>query len=735
MSSGASFLDNSGDKDSEIFFIDQLAVFAWLRSVWPRLVWSRLRGRPRVLRTYFIDASWLAIAVAKVLGGLIGMGVERLIFRLADVRDDAGTLVQLRIVYEDTVRIQKQIVDSQVFQDLERQGLLKDRMRLFLAKAATSGGWTPGNRDLLCHALFVIRVCEWQAQKERPSGGVPVLFLERIPWLDVVRGYASERGVRLIPVRQTLRVRKSLRRLLSPRLTFFLRSFRYRQLSPGGWRLFRGTTSSNDGRQASSTSDSKIGPLTAVETIGQLNLDKPELHSELFFWQQSPLQGRDVLTTFAIPAGPLNQERAAELSKHGIESVVLHPGATTIPGMPVFKPHRWGDQQPNLNFKVADCAIEKRWVKEQLSEYHRIKTYWEDLFARHNVKAFITQDKYNAVHCAISDALKTCGGISAVYQRSYESHPAVENAIGADIVFGFAPHTAEIERLSGSQVQYHVTTGYPGDHRFPLINEISQSVRKRLKQNGAKHILAFLDENSSDDDRWHTGHRNMQENYLFLLNKVLAEPWLGLVIKPKVTSSIRRRLGPVAEVLRQAEETGRCFVFENAGLRGAYPPTAASLAADITVHSHLYGATAGLESALAGVPTVLFDKDGWSDSPLNQLGIGKVVFNTWDELWDACLQQFSSQPGIPGFGDWSPMLDELDSFRDGRAAKRMGTYIHWLLEGFRNGQDREDIMAEAAQRYCDQWGSDKISAVHWEPRSDSPAKSLSEAAAPYIRGA
>ena len=67
---------------------------------------------------------------------------------------------------------------------------------------------------------------------------------------------------------------------------------------------------------------------------------------------------------------------------------------------------------------------------------------------------------------------------------------------------------------------------------------------------------------------------------------------------------------------------------------------------------------------------------------------------------------------MPGFGDWSPMLEELDPFRDGRAAERMGTYLHWLIEGYKAGLERETVLADAAERYCARWGEDKITAVN-----------------------
>jgi hypothetical protein len=164
----------------------------------------------------------------------------------------------------------------------------------------------------------------------------------------------------------------------------------------------------------------------------------------------------------------------------------------------------------------------------------------------------------------------------------------------------------------------------------------------------------------------------------------------------------------VAEVLRQAQATGRCVVYEGGALHGSVPPAAAALAADVAVHGHLFAATAGVEAALAGVPTLLMDREGWPESTLRRLGAGRVVFHGWDALWGTCLEHWQRPGGAPGFGDWSDMLEELDPFRDGRAAERMGTYLEWLLESFRAGLRRETALADAAERYAARWGGAHI---------------------------
>jgi hypothetical protein len=57
------------------------------------------------------------------------------------------------------------------------------------------------------------------------------------------------------------------------------------------------------------------------------------------------------------------------------------------------------------------------------------------------------------------------------------------------------------------------------------------------------------------------------------------------------------------------------------------------------------------------------------------------------------------------------MINELDPFRDGQAARRMGTYLKWLIDGFDHGLDRETIMADATERYVQEWGADKVIAI------------------------
>ena len=105
------------------------------------------------------------------------------------------------------------------------------------------------------------------------------------------------------------------------------------------------------------------------------------------------------------------------------------------------------------------------------------------------------------------------------------------------------------------------------------------------------------------------------------------------------------------------------------------------------------------------------DREGWAINPFYKLGLGRVVFTDWLDAWEA-LTDFRNNPNLnDGFGDWSSMLDELDPFRDGRGAERMGNYLKWIVDGFDAGLSAEESLADAAERYMKEWGIDKITKV------------------------
>jgi len=706
--------------NSQFIVIERLVVNSWLLHILPHLIHRGLKKRREKYKIYFFDGTRAGIFLAKLSSRIINATVEKLQFRLADVKDNSGNLLSLRIAYFDFATVQRNILENRVFQDILQDATVKNRMPTFLAKQTAS--FVRQSKLTLWRALLLVHIVHWKIKGDTRGDSQPILFMDRRLWMNEIKGYASEYNVSVVSVRNMrINFRSFLLWFLGPRIRilkniyfcFLERDFRlaFSWFTRGKHCL---SSSAPDAKAGTLRLRTDTSPKLGVEYYGHLNLEHPEMHSDLFFWQKSSLARKDILIIFNMPRDPVDERKWAEIKKYGMNIIALSPKAKTISSVPSF--YHWPKrlQVPIPKFKSRDRynIRERKWLLEQVRAYHREYDYWADFFARYNIKVFISWFRHIASHCAIADALQSLEGVTAVYQRSFEEFSSPETTIAVDVVFGFSKKGADLEKNSHSTIPYYVITGYFGDHRFPLLKKQAQEVRYTLQRNGAKRIVAFFDENSGDDSRWHTGHEFMRVNYEFLLKKVLNEPWLGVVLKPKVSSTLRRRLGPIAGLLERAEQTGRCFIFEGGALHSPYPPAIAALASDIAVHGHLFAATAGMESVLAGTPTLLLDREGWSISSLyDKLGKGKGVFTDWQDLWSACKEHWKIPSGISGFGDWSAMIDEIDPFRDGRAAERIGTYLKWLLDGFKAKLPRETILADAAQRYSKMWGRDKIVAV------------------------
>ena len=129
-------------------------------------------------------------------------------------------------------------------------------------------------------------------------------------------------------------------------------------------------------------------------------------------------------------------------------------------------------------------GIETHWLRDRIANYHSLRSDWADLFARKNVKVYTTWYKTGSFHCAIADAIQSLGGVTAIYQRTYEPLTMPINMVSSDIVFAFSPANAAVERSNGSNIRYHVATGYLGDHRFKLLKDHAKAMRESWSATG-----------------------------------------------------------------------------------------------------------------------------------------------------------------------------------------------------------------------------------------------------------
>ncbi|TAK18726.1 MAG: hypothetical protein EPO35_01140 [Acidobacteria bacterium] len=703
----------TSSRAGDVLYCEFLSARVLLLTLLP--AWLRTRGRVR--RCYYVDAGPLAKWLAGVASALSGVSIERLDFRLAEIHDEDGQLIRLRVAYHDMRELRDEVTEQPAFKAFVADARLDEDQQAFLAKSVCSLSLT--DRSTMWRTLLVMHAAAWHVRRAYP-GASAIALIERRAWQPVLDRYGRGLGLSVVTVRGRFEWATELRHWLGPHRLGRLR--RWRDVYGHRRALRRHGVTPAAARAAASGSGLPLTgrPRILVEYLGHFHLKQPEFYSDLFFWQASSLPGEDLVVTFGVPQAPLTPADREALRDAHIAPVALYPAATTAADVPLFThgPVRHLALPPS-------SSLEGRWMHELIEEYDATRQYWSGLFAATNAKVFVAWNRFDNRMHPIAAALRARDGATAIYQRSFQPDPAPEMAVRAEIVFGYSPMDAAVERDSGSEIDYHVSVGYSGDHRVPFLRAQAADVRARLIAHGAARIVAFFDENSGNDSRWHTGHELMRVNYEFILERLLGDPTLGLVLKPKRPSTLRFRLGPVAPLLERALATGRCYMYETGPLHGSEPPVAAALAADLVIHGHLCAATAGLEAALAGVPTLLLDREGWPRSVMFRLGRGRVAFTSWTELWAAVEEHWRVRGGIPGFGDWRPFIEELDPFRDGRAAERIGTYLDWVISGYRAGQSRRVVLANAAERYAAAWGADKITRVNPAPGAALPGVSTS----------
>ena len=622
---------------------------------------------------YYIDSTYFAKKLIIPIMLFFGFKVYQLNFKMLDIVDDNGELVRTRIHREDLFVFKNEIIKSEGYRSLFHKSWKQNSFIEFLNKGLTD--FDSINPNSVSRGLLLINVVKWHMQKFEPKE--VYLFLSKRPWFKLYQNYASKRNIEVfedklteLPINQ---IKSLVRRF--PLIYRFFKNLKYRNLTIN----LKNANSLNR---------------IYVDGRGDVNLSNDGMHSDFFWLQNSQFPASKIIYKYHS-----NIEKDL-LLKNGIVSV--------SEGIYSFKKNQRDFIKPKV-FYSRKYKTEYKLIKTLIDNYYLERLNYASLFKRFGAKVFITWDKYQNNHIAWSDAISDNGGVSAVWQMAFDGFKNVECLTRSDIVFSFSKFSCDIDKSIKSNIEYNIIVGYCKDYASSILKNEANLIRANLKKNGAKKIVFVIDENSVDDSRWHTGHELQRENYRYILEELITCSWLGVVFKPKRIANLRKRLGPDKKLLDIALNTGRCHIFEATGrYTTSAPPILAGLVADVCIHGHLDSGTAALECALEGLPTLLIDREGTPYSKLNQLPKGKVVFNDWPSAIEALMKHFNSSNGLHGFGDWSAIIDELDPFRDGMAAKRIGTYLEWIVEGYDKGETKEVVMKNAAIKYASRWGSDKV---------------------------
>ena len=354
--------------------------------------------------------------------------------------------------------------------------------------------------------------------------------------------------------------------------------------------------------------------------------------------------------------------------------------------------------------------INKLNIYTKINDYNFIYNKWYSYFKTHNVKIFLNWYKYDSQHIPIGDAINDLNGISTFFQQNFDGISYYHTKLFCDLNFCYNKYSVEIEKQTLSKIENHIITGYPSN---PITNEMyiqASKLRNKILNTGVEKIVCVLDENSTSDPRWHTGHQLQKDNYIYIIEEMIKNEKLGIIFKPKCASNLRMRLGEVSLLLDEALKTKRCFIYDGVEENSAHytnpTPTLAALSSDLIIHGHLCAGTAAIETALIGKPTILIDREKTLDNMFYNTIDNNFIFSDWKEAIYAFNNNIFNKAS--DFGNWKETINHFDPFNDGKGAQRIGNFLNDLINGYKSYNNRYKIIDMAIENYINKWGKDKV---------------------------
>jgi len=313
---------------------------------------------------------------------------------------------------------------------------------------------------------------------------------------------------------------------------------------------------------------------------------------------------------------------------------------------------------------------------------------------RLNIRAFMTSENYLLPAEAMQLIAAPLDIHTLSYQYSNLAHGGPGLMTTADTMLSSSPMYHRHWIRDGIRPGRFVDVGYAYDSSFPLVRERARTSRQRLTEAGARFVLCYFDE-TVEHHKYGLIDAEAQRDDIFALLALLRDdPSVALVTKTQYLRNSPSRVAGLAADIAAAKRTGRCLEFLHGVHRNTVLPAEAALVADITI-GHAVGGTASLEAALAGVRSIVLNPYGKLDGNSSLYAQADIVFPSMGAALEAIREYRAGVPSRRGLGDWAPILQHFDPYRDGRAGYRIREILEQAVlrdDPVRSGPDRGDAL-------------------------------------------
>jgi len=640
--------------------------------------------------------------------GLIRAKLKKIDHNMECVRDDGGENEYHKIL-EDAREICRRI---------KKERLARDT----LIKSMDSVWSTNKVLQYFDHRVFEkelrrecvrIRLVKWIVTNDFSNfSSDSALLIAKKKWFFYLKAYAVSKDIRLLGYKVTklVKIKEAVNRILGA--SRLLLPALKNAAQPAKARIRTGGQGKISQRKAVAKGRPASTAIAVRYHFRKLSFNPTE-RSEFFWLIGSGIPYSKVILYDYVEQNELDDDLSRLIKESGIR-VIKNRGAWYRDG--VFTARMFSVMSSmilKLTFNTLIILAKGRWVSPYtfgaLTALALDYAYWHDFFFRNRVRVnVVSAVKPSAAQVLALDALN---GVSFSYQYSISNFlsPALARVVAEDVLFVFSDIFEKRWRKIDAPVEIFVKTGFIDDGPIQKIRCL-QSVREdrgKLRASGAQFVLCFFDENSGEQWYMPFTNENAAKDYEYLIKWLLQDTTLGLVLKPKKAGTLFQRMPHLSTLISQAVDTGRCLLLKSEGIIGNIYPSQTAMMSDLCI-GKTYGGTAALEASLAGVRSVLMDDLVWSSHPFYEWGHGRVIFEDWDSLRTSVEQYRSSPETCPGFGDWSPGLNDLDRFQDGQTSLRMGLYIRWVYEALKEGKSKQDALWMATERFAQRWGPEHI---------------------------
>jgi hypothetical protein len=425
--------------------------------------------------------------------------------------------------------------------------------------------------------------------------------------------------------------------------------------------------------------------------------------NDLFWWREQHIPGNRLSYMFNRSDFPPTLDRARKMDTLGIKSVSLdwltkYKNAIIPKSKKFHKPLFDRVKDVFFSCKLFISAlffddIQKSataFLIRQYAQATKMASYYRFL----NIKGLL--DNHHAMPDCFSLAAYFSGGVRIGYEVTC---PNTIHYIGLRVEpvnFSWGKHNSRVYLGSGATAKHMLISGcILNDFCDERAQKSAKDFVLKLRSQGVKCVLSFFDSSFPP----HNIYRKLFE-------WLIEDPQLGLLIKSKgdVWSSIQE--DGLDGLIELAKKTGRIHV-----LPSSSSPADAAMFSDFSIGYFSYSAT--VVSALKGARVLFLDNQEINESQksyctLHSLGPDRCVFNDFDSMKRAVQEYILNPQSNPVLGDVTPVLDDLDPFRDGKAGERIGEYISWYLRELDKGEIRDEALNLATQKYADKWGADKV---------------------------